>query len=615
MVMVAKFNNLFTSVFIAVLYASGSYTMGMVAATPMYSTDSGHGRESTSYHGHVRSVGDGRVKIKVYHPESVYTIYGEGMDVPSSFVEMGIENKTVSFVSSKLGLDIEKVGFKSGFSTSAQGGTFGYARQMHDGIPFVNAVANVAFKDNKVVAFGQSFVDTSNIADSKPSVDVSSVVTSVETTLQGKMLNEVPPSLGYLARDDGSVALVHIFQVQNRDAHTWYEAYVDAHSGGLLSVTDFVADASYKVIPVWKQDLTEGFETLIDPQLASASPKGWHDNNATAGNNVLVYKGPETNTTVQSSEIDAPPLTFAYTFDPELSPSDGPNVDVARTNAFYLMNSWHDTLYEYGFTESAFNFQNDNFGKGGVGGDRVLLSVQDGSGVDNANFATPPDGQSGQCRMFIWDETNPNRDGALENDIPIHEMTHGLTNRMTGGGTGSCLQIFEAVGMGEGWSDAVADWFAHSDSPEITDFVLGAYVTNNPAGIRTKPYSTSMTTNGYRYSDIANMNDVHDVGEVWANILHNLYAELVGAHGFSDTARTSAQGTEGNIVFLQLLVDALPLQPCNPLFYTGRDAIIQADANRYGGANRCLLWKVFASRGVGVGAKNRRDSMDVPDDC
>lgn len=30
-------------------------------------------------------------------------------------------------------------------------------------------------------------------------------------------------------------------------------------------------------------------------------------------------------------------------------------------------------------------------------------------------------------------------------------------------------------------------------------------------------------------------------------------------------------------------------------------AIIQADANRYGGTNKCLLWKAFAKRGLGSG--------------
>ena len=52
----------------------------------------------------------------------------------------------------------------------------------------------------------------------------------------------------------------------------------------------------------------------------------------------------------------------------------------------------------------------------------------------------------------------PNRDGSLENDIIVHEMTHGITNRMTGGGTGLCLQTTEACGMDESWSDAFAEF-------------------------------------------------------------------------------------------------------------------------------------------------------------
>lgn len=122
---------------------------------------------------------------------------------------------------------------------------------------------------------------------------------------------------------------------------------------------------------------------------------------------------------------------------------------------------------------------------------------------------------------------------------------------------------------------------------------------------------------------------------MWANLLHNVYAALVGAHGWSATARTNPTGTEGNIVHLHLYLDALILQPCNPTckyclylplsrdyllifpfpVLTARDAWIQADANRYGGANFCTLWKAFASRGVGVNAANHRNDFTVPSNC
>ena len=47
----------------------------------------------------------------------------------------------------------------------------------------------------------------------------------------------------------------------------------------------------------------------------------------------------------------------------------------------------------------------------------------------------------------------------------IMKTTHGITNRMTGGGTASCLQTLEAGGLGEGWSDAMAEYVHSPPSP------------------------------------------------------------------------------------------------------------------------------------------------------
>lgn len=435
----------------------------------------------------------------------------------------------------------------------------------------------------------------------------------MESSLGGKH-NGHPASVEYVALPDGSAALTHVIQIQSDADDSWLEAFVDAHTGALLSVNDFVSHASYTVLPIEKEYLPDSQETLTDPQDLIASPLGWHATSTknftdTQGNNVIAYKSSQTSTTAQSS----PNLVFNYPYDVSLAPTGGKNIDAARTNAFYIINTVHDIAYRYGFTETAFNFQQDNFGKGGAGNDRVLMSVQDASGTNNANFATPPDGQSGQCRMYIWTTTTPNRDGSLENDIIVHEMTHGITNRMTGGGTGRCLQTTEAGGMGEGWSDAFAEW-TEQKSATLTDYVMGAYVYK-PAGIRNYPYSTNPSVNPLRYSSIASLNEVHNIGEVWANMLHNVYAPLVEAYGFSTTAATNPDGPEGNIVFLHLFIDSLALQPCNPTFVSARDAWIQADKNRYNGANKCLLWKAFASRGLGVNAKNYVDDSSVPNEC
>lgn len=79
--------------------------------------------------------------------------------------------------------------------------------------------------------------------------------------------------------------------------------------------------------------------------------------------------------------------------------------------------------------------------------------------------------------------------------------------------------------------------WVHQTSSTIKDFVVGAYVKNDPAGLRSHPYSTNNDTNPLTYSSVATRNEVHDIGEIWANILHNLLAALVGAHGFTADAR------------------------------------------------------------------------------
>jgi extracellular elastinolytic metalloproteinase len=185
---------------------------------------------------------------------------------------------------------------------------------------------------------------------------------------------------------------------------------------------------------------------------------------------------------------------------------------------------------------------------------------------------------------------------------------------MTGGGTGRCLSTKESAALGEGWSDAFAEFLEHTDS-SVPDFVSSVWVMNDKKGDRTYPYSTDKSVNPLRYSNLSSLFEVHGIGEVWANMLHNVYAELVTAKGFNPDFATKPEATEGNVVYFHLIMDGLLLQPCNPTFVSARDAIIQADATRYGGAHKCLLWKAFASRGLGTKAGNHEDDPTVPDDC
>ncbi|TRM67936.1 Fungalysin metallopeptidase-domain-containing protein [Schizophyllum amplum] len=555
--------------------------------------------------------------LESYHPPTTYKTFGKGLeDTHAARVKRdGIEAAATSFIATQLGLDEAVVNYKSGYAGAGSGVHYGYIHQAHDRIPFINAVANVAFKDDKVVSFGHSFVSTDNIASSTPSIEIDSFISDIEMQLDGTYNDH--SSLEYLVKSDGSVVLVHVVQIQNEATHVWYEAMVDAHSGELVSVTDFLAHASYTVLPVTKVVPTEGFETVVDPALTVASPYGWHawsDNSTeinTTGNNVIAYKGSWDTGTVEQS---ADGLVFDYTYNLDAEPADGNNTQAAVVNAFYLMNMLHDVSYIYGFTEEAFNFQWSNFDKGGLNGDRINMNVQSDLSTNNAGFTTPPDGQAGNCYMFLWTYTTPLHDGDMENDIALHEGTHGISNRLTGGGTARCLQSNEAGGMGEGWSDAMAEWM-HWTNDEVTDFTMGVWVVGNSTGERSHPYSTNATVNPLRYSSIQELDEVHDIGEVWANMLHNVYAALVEEFGWDADFKTHADSDKGNVVFMHLFIDGLALQPCNPTMVDARDAWIQADENRYDGAHACTVWKAFASRGLGVNAADYTDDESVPEEC
>lgn len=55
-----------------------------------------------------------------------------------------------------------------------------------------------------------------------------------------------------------------------------------------------------------------------------------------------------------------------------------------------------------------------------------------------------------------------------------------------------------------------------------------------------------------------------DIGEVWANMLHGVYADLVAARGYANDALTNPNGSGGNTMFMHLMMDGWALQPCNP---------------------------------------------------
>ena len=496
---------------------------------------------------------------------------------------------------------------------------------------------------------------------------------------------------------------------------------------------------------------------ITDPRSYTGGPYHWHDTDGdgepnyttTRGMSVQAYLDEDADNEPDAQGPDGgPSLSFDYPLDLNQNPET--YKEAAVVNLFFANKFMYDFSYAYGFNEEAGNFQAANLGKGGLGADEVRAEAHDGSGTNNANFSTPPDGAPGRMQMYLWDaglsdrlvtvnapasiagaykasttsadwgqavtgtpvtgevalafdsQDNPSETDACENiinpdelngkiavvdrggcffsekayrvqqagaigciicnfnedlismgpgtfanqvDIPVvmlpnsacqlikqqlaqgtvdlslvipnyngpdqldasldntvvgHEYTHGISNRLTGGPSNSgCLGNAEQ--MGEGWSDVLS--LAATVRPGdvgTTARGYGTYVNNEDLtgnGIRPFPYSTDMSVNPLTFSDAFDNDPApYGVGNVWAVTLWDLYWALVEVHGFDPDI---FNGTGGNNIAMQLIMDGMKMQPCGPGMLDGRDAILMADQVNYNGENECLIWEVFARRGMG----------------
>jgi extracellular elastinolytic metalloproteinase len=563
----------------------------------------------------------------------------------------------------------------------------------------------------------------------------------------------------------------------------WYNTRIDATTGKILNRNDWVtqcaipspatkrndnigpiesaahlkhkktSNASYQVFAFPTESPNHGNRTIVlNPQDDDASPFGWHDDNGvdgaeytiTRGNNVYASDDKDDDNIPGASPSGGSTLTFTAPYDKRQSAVN--YLDASTINLFYSNNIMHDVWWHYGFDEASGNFQTNNYGNGGVGNDALNADAQDGSGTNNANMSTPPDGFNPRMQMYIWnsspggdyfqinsphtakgkylankagfgpalttspivgnlvlvndggaepekgcnsltnssdvsgnialierrtcnftvkvknaqdagavavviysDDENPIQMGGSDNSITIpsvlitlsagnaikaalrsasvnvslydssnlaasvfdsdfdngiiaHEYGHGISNRLTGGpASSSCLSNEEQ--MGEGWSDFFALVMTHEPGDQASDVRgIGTYVTNEPitgGGIRPYPYSGNINASPYKYNDIKRFSVPHGVGSVWCSMLWDLYWAMIDKHGYDSNMYT---GTGGNNMAMQLVIDGLKLQPCNPGFVDGRNAIILADKLNNDGANQLLIWEVFARRGLGVDA-------------
>ncbi|RMG63456.1 MAG: DUF11 domain-containing protein, partial [Bacteroidetes bacterium] len=631
-----------------------------------------------------------------------------------------------------------------------------------------------------------------------------------EVTFAGGNLSseDIPVYLMYYPTEQGPIRLAWYVRIYPPDGEHWWNLWVDAQDGEVLGQLDWVVhcsfpenylgegctetgahvhspfapmaglesmnvdDGTYNIFPFPIESPSHGNRALISaPADSLASPYGWHDVDGIPGGEFTITRG---NNVYASEDRDAdnnpgfsPDGGDSLLFDFPLDLTNPPQVSESAiiTNLFYWNNVMHDFWYHYGFDEESGNFQDNTYGRGGAGGDPVFADAQDGSGTNNANFGTPPDGSNPRMQMYIWtsnatinyltvnspasiagsyggvqagfgpdipntpltedlvlvqDGTGNNQgcntltntvelagkiavidrggctfvtkvqnaeaagaaavivvnnqpgapfsmgggggggigipsimisqsDGSLikpqipngvnatlqgpgglpgfssslDNGVIVHEYTHGISNRLTGGPANtSCLSNQEQAG--EGWSD----WYAlvmttDANAVGTTARGIGTYVSGEPTtggGIRPYPYSTDMNVNPVTYDYIKTLSVPHGVGSVMCSMLWDLYWALVDEYGFDPDWKN---GSGGNNMALQLVTDGLKLQACSPGFVDTRDGILLADEVNYGGANACLIWEVFARRGLGYsadqGSTNDRsdgiEAYDVSPDC
>jgi hypothetical protein len=312
---------------------------------------------------------------------------------------------------------------------------------------------------------------------------------------------------------------------------------------------------------------------------------------------------------------------FSFTIDlsqePTVEDATVQNQSAGIVNAFYRVNRIHDIYYSLGFDEAEGNFQSDNFGLGGSGGDPVQVDIQDRLSTStgyiyhcNGAFNTPADGSEPRMTLLLCDNSTPETDDSLENLIIIHEYTHGLVRRIV-------TNIGPYTSQSGGLQDGTCDFMGLAITSETDDdltlnYPRGQWYYNNVNGNRRQPYSTNQTVFTRTYADISDDPAPWPAGEIWANTLWMARANLVWRNGFGS----------GGDTMLQLVVDGMKNERNHPDYLDMRDGILQADNTNNAGANQCILWDAFAKMGMGDSASttgesdnNPVEAFDVPAEC
>lgn len=265
---------------------------------------------------------------------------------------------------------------------------------------------------------------------------------------------EIPVKLKYQPLPDGSIRLAWDLSILEINSSNWWNIRVDAVSGDILDKENWTLNCSfdnhqnhdescttkkmfiparfseraettqsmlvpnsYNVYPLGIESPSHGSRNIeVSPADAAASPFGWHDTNGVSGPEHSTTKGNnveakddianDNETTIGAFADGGVNLDFDFPLNFGIQPAS--NLNAAITNLFYWNNVMHDVWYQYGFDEQSGNFQQNNYGNGGIANDFVRADGLDGGGTNNANFSTPTDGNKPRMQMYLWSAPSSN---------------------------------------------------------------------------------------------------------------------------------------------------------------------------------------------------------------
>jgi hypothetical protein len=328
---------------------------------------------------------------------------------------------------------------------------------------------------------------------------------------------------------------------------------------------------------------------------------------------------------------------YQCTSDPaEPIPTDSVQLRAKIVQAFYATNWLHDLFYDLGYDEASGNPQTDNYGRGGIDNDPLIVHA----GFDTTFTYGPADGESPALSLGRNSLTATGRDvSAFDFGVLAHEWTHTMFGRLAG----TNFYLGQEGALNEGIADFVgmfvmvraADRNATPGPGAFNStYAVGAYMNTgydyrpdalpragsagNPDntyyhGIRRFPTTFDLAKNPLTFKHIGVDNplpaewnaydwkarslqnsEIHTAGEVFTAAMWECARNILGASPSSQFEATKRR-------ILSYVVDGMKALPLDPTFVEARNALLFAvradDESDY---RRCRAG--FAKRGLGAGA-------------